>query len=314
MQLVKIGTGSSELQTQDNLEELIKMFLSSSDVNESSRTTYGRSIKPFFIWAKTNNLALKNIDRVSIITFKEDLLKAGMSSSTVNSYLTAVRRFYEYVETVKLYPNIAKGVKGTKSKKQFRKHALSEDQGRSLVKHLKDGDSLRDSAIINLLLRTGLRTIEVIRANVGDITFKAGKRVLLIQGKGRDEKDNFVMLTDKAFEPIAHYLQVRKSAKDTDPLFTCESNKNKGGRLTTRSISRIAKNNLKDIGLDSKEFTAHSLRHTTAVNILRAGGSLAQAQDVLRHASPATTQIYTYTIKEEMRLKDSPESLLDNSY
>ena len=173
---------------------------------------------------------------------------------------------------------------------------------------------MRDYAIINLLLRTGLRTIEVVRADVQDITHKGDKRVLLVHGKGRDEKDSFVILTDKAYQPIELYLNTRPKAKGGEPLFLGTSNRHKAGRLTTRSISRIAKDGLKGIGLNSKEYTAHSLRHTTAVSILRAGGSLGDAQGVLRHASANTTEIYTASIKEEMRLKNAPEELLDNSY
>jgi integrase/recombinase XerD len=137
--------------------------------------------------------------------------------------------------------------------------------------------------------------------------------VLLIQGKGRDEKDNFVLLTDKAYQPIADYLATR-TATGSEPLFTSTSNNSKGERLTTRTISYIAKEGLKAIGLDERSFTAHSLRHTTAVNILRAGGSLETAQFTLRHSNPATTQIYTATLNEERRLQNSGEALIDSLY
>ena len=76
-------------------------------------------------------------------------------------------------------------------------------------------------------------------------------------------------------------------------------------RLTTRTISQVAKDSLRAIGLDEKAYTAHSLRHTTAVNILRAGGSIETAQLTLRHSNPATTQIYTATLDEERRLQNS---------
>ena len=165
-----------------------------------------------------------------------------------------------------------------------------------------------------MLLRTGLRTIEVSRANIEDITFKGNQRVLVIQGKGRDEKDDFVILTDSAYKPIARYLKSRGKVNSGEPLFVSNSNNNKGKRLSTRTISYIAKEGLKAIGLDNRGFTAHSLRHTTAVSILRAGGNLETAQYTLRHANPSTTQIYTATIKEEMRLQNSGEALIDKIY
>ena len=77
--------------------------------------------------------------------------------------------------------------------------------------------SLRDFAIVNLLLRTGLRTIEAVRADVGDITFKANRRILRVWGKGHDTKDDFVVLTDKTYLPIKNYLATRKGAKANEP-------------------------------------------------------------------------------------------------
>ena len=94
--------------------------------------------------------------------------------------------------------------------------------------------------------------------------------------------------------------------------FVSTGNKSKGKRLVTRTISRIAKEGLKAIGLNNKSYSAHSLRHTTAVNILRAGGSLEAAQNVLRHANISTTQIYTHSIREEYRISYAAEELIDD--
>jgi integrase/recombinase XerC/integrase/recombinase XerD len=256
---------------------------------------------------------LATLTRAEVLRYKEALLSSGMSSLSVGAYLTSVRRFFAWAEGEKIYLNIARDVKGPKRKQQFRKQALTAAKAKEVLSY-QDGQDLRDHAMLNLLLRTGLRTIEVVRANVEDITSKGGTRVLLVHGKGRAEKDAFVILTDKAYQPIADYLATRGRVKAGEPLFTSQSNNSKGGRLTTRTVSGIAKDSLRSVGLDSREYTAHSLRHTTAVTIMRQGGSIEQAQHVLRHSSPATTQIYTATIREELRLKNSTESLLDAAY
>jgi integrase/recombinase XerD len=308
------------LSNDDTISTLIETFLYNQDVKENSRLLYKRTLNIYVGWLSKKGYHLKDVSRVDILHYKESLLGSGMSSLTVASYITSVRRFYEWLEANKLYPNVAKGVKSPKRKQQFRKQALTPEQGKILLNTsqekalavcLKNKD-LRDFAIVNLLIRTGLRTVEVIRANIDDITFKGGKRVLLVHGKGRDEKDNFVVLTDKAYKPIQAYLSTRIKANSSEPLFVATGNKSKGKRLVTRTISRIAKDGLKAIGLDNRSYTAHSLRHTAAVNILRAGGSIETAQYVLRHSNPATTQIYTYTIKEEQRLQKAGEELLDN--
>lgn len=295
------------------VEELLNKFIYSLDVKESSRDLYKRTLRLYFSWVDKSGLSLSSVAREEILAYKDNLLASNKSSLSVGSYITSVRRFYEWAEANKYYPNVAKGVKSPKRKQQFKKQPLLPSQAVSLLDHCQTGN-LRDFAIVNLLLRTGLRTVEVVRANVGDIVFKGAQKVLLIQGKGRDEKDNFVLLTDKTYIPLKAYLDSRVNLKEEEPLFTSTSRNNMGERLSTRTISYIAKEGLKSIGLDEKAYTAHSLRHTTAVNILRGGGSLEMAQMTLRHSNPATTQIYTATLNEERRLQNSGEALIDSMY
>jgi integrase/recombinase XerD len=299
--------------TPQRIEELVDRFIASQDVKESSKLLYRRTLKQYFNWVEDKGYLLSEIARPQLLEYKQDLLSSDKSSLTVGSYITSVRRFYEWTEANKYYPNVAKGIKTPKRKQQFKKQPLLPAQATALLSYYQD-KALRDYAIVNLLLRTGLRTIEIIRANVEDITFKGSQRVLLVHGKGRDEKDNFVLLTNKAYQPIEEYLSSRGKVNSSEPLFTSTSNNSKGERLSTRSISYIVKEGLKAIGLDERAFTAHSLRHTTAVNILRAGGSLEQAQMTLRHSNPATTQIYTATLNEERRLQNSGEALIDSLY
>jgi integrase/recombinase XerC/integrase/recombinase XerD len=306
-QLVKAGS--------DNWRGEVASFISSQDVKESSRSLYSRTLCQYFGWLEeTGRLSrFLTLTRQDVLEYKDSLLASGLSALTVSSYIVAVRKFYEWAEAEKKYPNIAKGIKTPRRKQAFKKQHLTDTKSQELLQHFQDL-SLRDYAIVNLMLRTGLRTIEIARADVGDITFKGERRVLLVWGKGHTEKDDFVVLTEKAYEPIRNYLVTRKGAKAGEPLFTSTSHQNRGERLTTRTISSICKEGLKAIGLDGKEYTAHSLRHTTAVAILKHGGAITDVQEVLRHTSPATSQIYTESVKEELRLERAPESVLDSAF
>jgi integrase/recombinase XerD len=314
-------------ETPQRIEELVDRFIEAQDVKLNSKLLYRRTLKQYFNWVTKKSYLLSEIARPQLLEYKEELLSSGMSSLTVGSYITSVRRFYEWTEANKYYPNVAKGIKTPKRKQQFKKQPLLPAQATALLKHTNPATALiytetqtgrdkalRDYAIINLLLRTGLRTVEVIRANIEDITFLGSQRVLLVQGKGRDERDNFVLLTDKAYKPIEEYLATRGNIDPTEPLFTSISNNNNGERLTTRSISYIAKEGLKAIGLDERRFTAHSLRHTAATTILRATGDLEQTRLFCRHTNPATTLIYTATLNEERRLQNSGEVVIDSLY
>lgn len=293
---------------------LVATFIASQDVRESSRKLYTRTLSQFFMWVEAEKKVIAALTRQDILEYKDSLQEKNLSSLTVSSYITAVRKFYEWVEAEKLYQNIAKGIKTPRRVQAFKKQHLTDAKSAELLAHFQSL-SLRDYAIVNLILRTGLRTIEVVRANIEDITFKGERRVLKVWGKGHSEKDDFVVLSEKAFEPIRNYLAVaRRGAKSGEPLFTSTSHQNNGGRLTTRTISAICKDGLKAIGLDGKEFTAHSLRHTTAVAILKHGGQITDVQSVLRHSSPVTSQIYTESVKEELRLQNAPELTLDEAF
>ena len=307
-------TGPQALTTGEEITRVVAYFAASTDVKTTSRALYVRTLNGFFEWVRETGRAVAALTVADLIAYKEHLFNAGKSPLTVASYINSLRRFYEWTEANKVYPNIARGVHAPKRQQAFRKQPLTVAQVGNLLRYEQAEQSPRDYAIINLLVRTGLRTVEVIRANVGDIIYKSGQRVLLVQGKGRDDKDNFVILTDAAYMPIFEYLKTRPDADAAAPLFASESNNNAGGRLTTRAVSAIAKKGLQSVGLDSHVFTAHSLRHTTAVNILRAGGSLEQVQFTLRHANPATTQIYTATLREEQRLTNGGELMLDRLY
>ena len=170
------------------------------------------------------------------------------------------------------------------------------------------------------MLRTGLRTIEVSRAQIGDICYMGEQRVLKIWGKGKSEAEkgkgfNFVVLIDEVYNPIKRYLEAdRRGARSGEPLFTSRSHQNQGEQISTRTISGLCKAGLKAIGLDGKEYTAHSLRHTTASLLLGHGQTLLAVQHVLRHVSVNTTQRYTKQKERELRLKDAPEIALDFAF
>ena len=304
------GASAPVVNREVSIEKAIELFVAECDIRENSRNVYRRGLQYFFKWVENTGRTISELTRADIITFKDSLLSTH-SNLSVASYLVALRRFYEWAEGNKLYPNIAKGIKSPKRKNAYLKEHLRENQIAELLKHFEG--NTRDYAIVNLLLRTGLRCIEVVRANVEDITYKGGQRILKVWGKGRDEKDAFVVLTEKAYKPIKEYLDTRGSTTLKEPLFVSTSNCNLKGRLTTRTISKICKEGFRAIGIDGKEYTAHSLRHTTAVMLLK-GGSLSDVQSVLRHSSPATSQIYTKSIEEELRLANPSEMKLDGIF
>jgi integrase/recombinase XerD len=291
----------------NHLSKYLQDFLKEQDIKENSKGTYKRAITQFFFFMYNNFEQPTSND---ILTYKRHLESLGLAAYTITTYLVVVRRFFAWTEAKKIYPNIAKTIKGMRRPKGFRKDPLTMEQTREVISsiELNTLQGKRDFAIINLLVRTGLRTIEIQRANIGDINQSAGIAKLHIQGKGRDTKDEYVILTHASLKPILSYLKYRGTTKDTDPLFTSLSDRNNGERMTTRSLSRIAKGAMIEAGIDSKRLTAHSLRHTAITTARRAGASLQEVKTMARHADINTTLIYSHNIDRET---NAPEHKID---
>ena len=289
-------------------DSLINAFLSSQDVKPSSKKTYRKALKRFLAWVTKGNISTPV--REDILAYKDSLKAEGLSPFTVSSYLVAVRKLYEWAESKQLYPNIARSIKGIKKPKGFRKDALTPTQIKTLLTDIDRSTppGRRDYALLNLLIRTGLRTIEVERANIEDIRQEGEEAILWIQGKGQDSKDDFVLLTDSALRPIRESLADRGQVEDTAPLFCSLSHRSDKKRLHVGSLSRIVKTHLKGVGLDSGRLTAHSLRHTAITLSLNAGATIQEAQALGRHANISTTMIYAHNID---RMKNAPERKID---
>lgn len=322
-----------EITDRKSIKDVIDLYVRLiPNVKDSSRYQYRKDLGIFFDWVDSTNRDYSSLNQLDIIAFSKHVESRGLSPLTVSSYLISIRRFFEWTDANGLYRNIAKGVKSPQRLKKFQKKALKDEQSKELL-GFYDGKNLRDFAIVNLILRTGLRTIEVTRANVSDIDYIGGRRVLKVWGKGKlvgDKNTDFVILSDKAYKPIEEYLNTRGRINKNEPLFVTNRGRKrtkiegigtenyKGEkdyeRLTTRTVSKICKTALTGIGLTGSSYTAHSLRHTTGCSIIRHNGTLEDVRYVLRHTSVKTSEIYLESIKEERRLESAPELILDNAF
>jgi integrase/recombinase XerD len=181
-----------------------------------------------------------------------------------------------------------------KSPRGFRKDCLTVEQIKEALGAFDTStvEGMRDYSLFNLLVRTGLRTVEIVRATVGDLRQESGQAVLWIQGKGRDSKDDFVILVDETLRPLRKYLASRGPLSSEEPLFSSESNRSQGKPIKERTIRGIIKDVLRKIDIDDARISAHSLRHTAVSLSIKGGASLIQAQAMARHSDPKTTMIY----------------------
>ncbi|MDU3541133.1 tyrosine-type recombinase/integrase [Staphylococcus sp.] len=276
---------------------LLKRFLEYLDASEKTVQTYTRALRQFFKFLYENNITQPQ--RTDVLAFRDNLKDKGRKPTTIKSYIVAVRLFFQWTNQEGLYPNIAEKIKGAKLDQAHKKDYLTVDQIKDVLNNI-DTSTLtgaRDYAIIVLMVTGGLRTIEVSRADMDDMRNVGNSPALYIQGKGREEKTEYVKLPLQVFKAIGRYREMLE--KQYDVLFVSTSNNNKGQRLTTRSISGIVKKRLKEAGYTSNRLTAHSLRHTAGTLNLMNGGTLEETQQLLRHSNINTTMIYLHHLERE---------------
>ena len=256
---------------------------------------YTKTVRQFMKYLSERGITRPT--REDVIAFREHL-KESHKAATVQNYIMAVKQFFKWTAQAGIYPNIAEHVKGARIEKGFKKDYLTSKQVAKLIGAIDrtSPKGRRDYALLLLMVTTGLRTIEVARANVGDMRTLADFTALYIQGKGRDDKEEYVKIEPPIEEAIRAYLKDRGGAKEDEPLFSSIAHRNGGERMTTRSISRIVKEHLRGVDLDSDRLTAHSLRHTAATLNLLNGGTPEETRQLLRHTNINTTMIYSHAL------------------
>jgi len=294
-----------------NFDALIERFLLSTDVSAQSLRTYKAGIAKFLKWVKAEGIT--SLSRADIVRYKNWLSTGGyeddrggrakrpgegLRPGAVATYMAAVKAFYTFAGVEVGAANLAKGVKSPKQEQGHKKSYLTNSQAETVLNSIdrETAEGRRDFALMYLLTTTGLRTIEVTRANVGDIGAEGNATVLYVQGKGRADKSEYVKLPPQVESAIRNHLKDRHIVGDGAPLFASLSDNNNNGRMNPQSLSHIVKARLRAAGFDNAKLTAHSLRHTAVTLSLLAGATIQEAQAMARHRSINTTLIYAHNI------------------
>lgn len=156
---------------------------------------------------------------------------------------------------------------------------------------LGDTKFVRDHAIVEVLYGTGIRVSELCNLNVDDVDFD--RRTMRVVGKGNKERT--VPFGVPAREAMQAWLEVRHTVCRSDALFSGM----RGGRLDPRQVRDVVNSATETSG--TQVLSPHGLRHSAATHVLEGGADLRAVQELLGHASLATTERYTHVSVERLR-------------
>lgn len=279
-------------------EDLVSRFTAFLDVRPKTVETYTRALRQMFRFLSDRGTWQPK--REDLVGWREEL-RIRCKPATVQNYIIAARLFFRWTAQEHIYPNIADHLKGASISREHKKDYLTSGQVKAVLGGIdrRSLQGLRDWAVIALMVTGGLRTIEVVRADIQDLGTVGDYPVLFIQGKGQDEKADYVKLPPPVEEGLRAYLMERGPVCGEAPLFASISHRNQGGRLSTRAVSGIVKGRLRIAGYNSNRLTAHSLRHTAVTLSLLGGNSIEEVQQFARHQNIMTTQIYAHHLDRE---------------
>lgn len=303
-----------QFNTDRPIKLLIEDWISESDIRPASAVTYRNTLLIFVTWLVQNS-SVKSPTRADIIIYKNYLIKSGKTALTIDGYLRIIAIFFRWLQTKGYYPDIASGIHSCKKYRGHRKSYLSAEEVIHLLLSIKKDNIIgkRNWAIVNMMVRTGLRCVEISRLDVKDIEPNSNGYILDLQRKGSTEKNQKFGCTFRVVDPIQCYLAERSYMPDS-PLFAIHGHNNLNGRVTPSEVGRIVTNALKDAGLKRKDISPHSLRHTAAVLAFKCGVPLLEIGIMLGHKSADTTSIYLSSIEEETLKANPAVAALDSIF
>ena len=286
------------------LRALIQDFLEDLEERRGASTntvrSYGSDLSQFAEFLEAEHASAKDstrsehVDTTVLRAYLGSLHERGLSSTTVARQLAALRSLYRYLTrsgAVDMDP--ARALKAPRTPGRIPTR-MEMDEVEALL-HAPDPTTTlgcRDLAILELLYGTGLRVSELVSLNLADVN--PNNRILRVLGKGG--KERVVPFGEVAADALRPWLRARPGIQgtqgDTEAVFLNA----RGRRLSDRSVRTVVRRYLGEAGLVrlAGAVSPHTLRHAFATHLLDHGADLRSIQELLGHASLATTQKYTH--------------------
>jgi len=285
--------------------DFLRVDVANGDAAAETVHSYRTGVAQWMAWCASDKCDPGSATPFHIKRFRQALLEAGYKPVTIRLRLTIVRRFYEAARNAGLRPdNPAVGVRPPRVRQATEEFKyLTDDELARLLAAMPNPDQaagrekvlrLRNLVMVAMMALQALRTIEVHRANVEDLTEKDKNLTLLVHGKTRDR---IAYLRPDTAKRLKEYLALRgEIAADQagTPLFPSVG---RGGKRMSRRCIRLHTDRfLRLANLKRPGISDHALRHTAATLGYLHTGDLRAVQELLGHADPRMTSRYAHVV------------------
>jgi integrase/recombinase XerC len=284
-----------KMTTTQSLKIFIRA-LQGQNYSPKTLRAYGDDLAQFLTFVQKNRVDWDNplrLQREDIEGFLQFLAAQRMSGITRVRKLAAIRKFFAFmVENQILAGNPANTVKGAR-REEKEPNILYKEQYKALL--YEASDNIRDYAIIQTFLQTGIRLSELVNLKLDDVDFE--HRILTVrQGKGK--KDRQIPLVDEAVKALRNYVRYRNTELilDDETFFLAKN----GTSLNVSTVKYLVAKYVKKAGI-RKKVSVHTLRHTFGAHKADKQMSLASLQVLMGHKKKETTLKYIHLAKTNLR-------------
>lgn len=278
-------------------------LVSERDLTEHTVRAYAADIGGMLEHAaRLGHADLAGLDVRTLRSWLANQQTRGLARTTIARRATAVRVFTAWAHRTGRIPQDPGTLLRSPKAHRTLPAALRRDEARDLLEaaaaHADDGSAvgLRDVAILELLYATGIRVGELCGLDVDDLDRE--RRVVRVFGKGRKERT--VPYGKPAEGAVARWVEEgrpRLARAGSGPALFLGA---RGGRVDQRAVRSMVHARLAEVP-GAPDLGPHGLRHTAATHLLEGGADLRTVQELLGHASLATTQIYTHVTTDRLR-------------
>jgi integrase/recombinase XerD len=265
-------------------------------------TAYRRVLRLYAEFMLTRGIGepadVKRDDVAAFIGYLASPDGRGMSATSLAQAASAVRMFHRFLVVEGYAPSDPTTSIASPKTPHRLPRALSGEQVEALLSAPQGAGALaiRDRFILEMLYATGMRISELTGLDLGDLD--SLERVVTVHGKG--DKWRMVPYGGAAADAASLYVRHARpelAARSRTQALVLNA---RGGRLTRQGCWKIIKGHARAAGIEDA-VTPHGLRHTFATHMLEGGANLLVVQELLGHASIATTQIYTEVTRDHLK-------------
>lgn len=279
------------------LKEYELIYMASRNWAQTTRVNYRNDIADLLTFLEKQGKTDPNrVDLQDLEAYMAELDRRGYAGTTRRRKTSSIKSFFGFLKQYGYTNNNIAERLIPPEREHKEPRVLSKREYQALLRACSH--DIRDAAIIELLLQTGIRLSELARLSLDDIDLP--RRVskdpmntgtLLVHGKGRKERT--ITLNYKACKALKAWLKMRPEV-DSNSLFVSKFRE----PMSARAYEYIVKKYLKEAGI--KGASVHTLRHTFATHHVAKGTSLRTVQEALGHADLKTTSIYVQLAREVM--------------